>query len=88
LNEADLGTGIDTIRPIKKVDAAGSLRLSNDFVGSLRKEPSDKSYGSHRRRASEGARAGKAIIEEIVTPVLKRVRFRLQAHLAVTPEVD
>jgi serine/threonine-protein kinase 24/25/MST4 len=36
LREADLGTGVDTIRPVKKVDKEGSLRLSADFVGSLR----------------------------------------------------
>lgn len=72
LNEADLGTGIDTIRPVKKVDAAGSLRLSNDFVGSMRKEASNASYGSHKRAGSEGARAGKAMVEEVVLPVLKK----------------
>ena len=71
INEADLGTGVDTIRPHKKVDAAGSIKLSNEFVGSLRKESSTGT--SHRRMASEGAKAGKSIVEEVVLPVLQRV---------------
>lgn len=72
LNQADLGTGVDTIRPVKKVDAAGSLRLSNEFVGSLRKDSGDKSFSSHKRRPSESARAGKVMVDEVVTPVLRR----------------
>lgn len=73
LREADLGTGVDTIRPVKKVDAAGSLRLSHDFVGSIRKEASLNSSGSgHKRSRSEGAKAGKSIVEEVVLPVLRK----------------
>ncbi|KAI9513312.1 Pkinase-domain-containing protein [Russula earlei] len=33
---ADLGNGVDTIRPMKKIDATGSLRLSSEYVGSMR----------------------------------------------------
>ncbi len=33
LSAADIGNGIDTIRPVKRVDAAGSLRMSAEFVG-------------------------------------------------------
>ncbi|KAG8906483.1 hypothetical protein FRB99_006798 [Tulasnella sp. 403] len=39
LNEADLGSGMHTVRPVKRVDAAGSLRLSEEFVGSVRSPP-------------------------------------------------
>ena len=35
---ADLGTGVDTIRPVKKVDTIRSVRLSEEFMGSIRKE--------------------------------------------------
>ena len=38
LREADWGTGMDTVRPVKRVDAAGSLRLATvEHMGSLRK---------------------------------------------------
>src|SRR5258708_25594285 len=36
VREADIGTGVDTIRPVKKIDTTGSLRLSSEFVGSMR----------------------------------------------------
>jgi serine/threonine-protein kinase 24/25/MST4 len=36
VREADLGTGVDTIRPVKKIDTTGSLRLSSEYVGSMR----------------------------------------------------
>ncbi|KAG8956761.1 hypothetical protein FRC04_000239 [Tulasnella sp. 424] len=39
LREADLGSGVHTIRPVKRVDTIGSLRRSEDFVGSLRSPP-------------------------------------------------
>lgn len=29
-------TRMDTVRPVKRVDAAGSLRMSREFVGSIR----------------------------------------------------
>lgn len=85
LREADLGTGIDTIRPVKKVDAAGSLRLSAEFVGSRRSQegregsistpgsPSkDRSIG-HKRGATEIAKAGRSMIDQVVVPVLQKV---------------
>jgi len=31
-----MGTGVDTIRPVKKIDTTGSLRLSSEYVGSMR----------------------------------------------------
>lgn len=77
LREADLGTGVDTIRPVKKVDAAGSLRLSAEFVGSMRKEPSlssptSSTKGSHKRASSEQGKAGRSIVDEVVLPVIDK----------------
>lgn len=82
VREADLGTGVDTIRPVKKLDKEGSLRLSADYVGSVRlradsptsppTSPS-KDKSSSRRKPSEAVKAGKAMVEEVVVPVLQRV---------------
>ncbi|KAI0677520.1 Pkinase-domain-containing protein [Trametes maxima] len=85
LGEADIGSGVDTIRPVKKVDAVRSLRLSEEYVGSLRaREGSTSSTpsspqsskssqkGSHKRVASEAAKAGKSIVEDVLLPLLQR----------------
>lgn len=88
VREADIGTGVDTIRPVKKVDTAGSLRLSADYVGSIRKEGSvdgsapnspvkDKSL--HKRAASEAAKAGRSIVDDVVLPTLQK---------AITDDMD
>ena len=81
MREADLGTGVDTIRPVKKVDAAGSLRLSADFVGSARRErstsaptsPTSPARMSHKRGPTELAKAGMSMIDEVVLPILHDV---------------
>ncbi|KAI0750854.1 Pkinase-domain-containing protein [Daedaleopsis nitida] len=81
LSEADLGTGIDTIRPVKKVDTIRSLRLSEEYVGSVRSRegstsstpsspPSTK--GPHRRAASEAQKAGKSLVDDIVLPIIQK----------------
>jgi len=75
LREADLGTGVDTIRPVKKVDPVGSLRLSSEFVGSVRKEGSSPVPGSptmHKRGTSEIAKAGCSLVDDVVLPILGR----------------
>ncbi|KAJ3741130.1 Pkinase-domain-containing protein [Lentinula detonsa] len=76
MREADLGTGIDTIRPVKKVDTVGSLKISAEHVGSLRKNSGSSSGPSsptlHRRAASEMGRAGTSIVDEVVLPVLQQ----------------
>ncbi|KAH6914908.1 STE/STE20/YSK protein kinase [Coprinopsis sp. MPI-PUGE-AT-0042] len=74
LSAADLGTGVDTIRPVKKVDAAGSLRISAEYMGSLKKEGSVGSQASsrHKRSTSEVAKAGTSMVDEVVLPVLQR----------------
>ena len=76
VREADLGTGVDTIRPIKKVDPVGSLRLSAEFVGSMKREGSGSSPrapSSHRRAPSETSKAGRAMVDEVVIPILQTV---------------
>jgi serine/threonine-protein kinase 24/25/MST4 len=87
LSYADLGNGVDTIRPIKKVDAAGSLRLSADFVGSVRKEGSGSSSPvspvkeAHRRAASEAARAGRSLVDDVILPLLQGVSRALFGYV-------
>ena len=76
LNEVDLGTGVDTIRPVKKVDPAGSLRISAEFVGNLRRDGSSSTPTSptaHTRAASEAAKAGRVMVDEVVLPILQKV---------------
>ena len=72
MTPADLGTGVDTIRPVKKVDSVGSLRLSSEYVG--RKEGSTSPTTS-RRASSETARAGGLMVDEVILPILSKVRF-------------
>lgn len=71
---------MDTVRPVKRVDAAGSLRLSNEFLGSLRSReanpllvsPTDSKSSPRQRAASEQVRAGRSIVDEVVIPTLQR----------------
>ncbi|KAF7301675.1 Ste20-like serine/threonine kinase [Mycena indigotica] len=75
MREADLGTGVDTIRPVKKVDTVGSLRLSSEYVGSMRREGSGSSGPtsptSHRRATSEAVKAGRSLVDDVVLPILQ-----------------
>jgi serine/threonine-protein kinase 24/25/MST4 len=87
---ADMGTGVDTIRPVKKIDATGSLRLSSEYVGSMRARdgregssagsvptspisPMKDKSSTHRRTASEAAKAGRSLVDEVVLPTLDKV---------------
>ncbi|PSR72919.1 hypothetical protein PHLCEN_2v11222 [Hermanssonia centrifuga] len=87
LVEADLGNGVDTIRPVKKVDTVRSLRLSEEYVGSLRRErsgsgsqagsapssPVTSKVGSgHKRRPSEVMNAGRVMVDAVLLPTLER----------------
>lgn len=81
MREADLGSGVDTIRPVKKVDTIGSLRLSSEYVGNLREGagPSSptspiKKDSSSRRVASEAMKAGRSLVDDVVLPTCERVR--------------
>jgi serine/threonine-protein kinase 24/25/MST4 len=80
LREADLGSGVDTIRPVKKVDTVGSLRLSHEFVGSPRDGGSGSTPPSpvtpkspHKRALSDSVRAGQSIVDDIILPICERV---------------
>ncbi|EJD48435.1 Pkinase-domain-containing protein [Auricularia subglabra TFB-10046 SS5] len=89
MRPADLGTGMDTVRPVKRVDAANSLRLSAEYINSTRRSgssgptsPTASEAGSgspgklikpHPRRSpSEVAKAGSAMIDEVVLPTLQQ----------------
>lgn len=74
LSAADLGSGVDTIRPVKKVDPVGSLKLSAEFVGSLRKEASTSPTSStnHKRNASESAKAGVSMVDQVILPAIQK----------------
>jgi serine/threonine-protein kinase 24/25/MST4 len=85
MREADLGSGVDTIRPVKRVDTASSLRLSAEYVGTRSREtspssptttpPKDRPSSSFKRRASDSERAGRAMIDDVVLPVLQNVSY-------------
>jgi len=88
LKEADLGTGVDTIRPVKKVDTVGSLRLSHEFVGSQRDGGSGSTPSSpvtpkspHKRALSESMKAGQSIVDDIILPICAKVSRRLQSPI-------
>ncbi|KAH7887740.1 kinase-like domain-containing protein [Phlebopus sp. FC_14] len=82
MREADLGTGVDTIRPVKKVDTLGSLRLSAEYVGTTRSREDNpasptptsptKERSSFKHRASESEHAGRAMVDDVVLPVLQK----------------
>ncbi|KAI0796648.1 kinase-like domain-containing protein [Abortiporus biennis] len=80
LAEADLGNGVDTIRPIKKVDTVRSLRLSSEFVGSLRERDGVASppqspvstKASSKKSVSEISKAGRAMVDDVIVPIFER----------------
>ncbi len=80
-----------TVRPVKKVDAAGSVRLSNEFIGtgSVRRAPDEilrenklDSPTKARAPLSAKAKAGKALVEEVVLGVLDSVCLLQASHCA------
>lgn len=66
---ADHGTGVGTIRPVKKIDPS---RFTSESVGSLGKEGDPK---GPRRISSETARAGEVMVDDVILPILSNVRF-------------
>ena len=87
LRAVDLGNGVDTIRPVKRVDAAGSLRLSAEYVGAIREARDDggtvNSVGGpgslentgkgHKKKGSDMARTGKMMVDDVIVPVVQNV---------------
>lgn len=70
------------MRPVKKVDAAGSQRLSNEFIGTasirraaegLKQVQGLESPIKPRAPLSAKGRAGQALVEEVVLGVLDSV---------------
>ncbi|KAK4685170.1 serine/threonine-protein kinase 24/25/MST4, partial [Tremellales sp. Uapishka_1] len=74
VREADVGDGFSTVRPVKKVDAVGSQRLSADFMGtgSVRKMPPLMEHPTKARALNERGQAGRALVEEVVLPVMEK----------------
>lgn len=92
LREADLGTGVDTIRPVKKVDTVGSLRLSHEFVGSQRDGTSGSSPSSpvtpkspHTRTLSDSMKAGQSIVDDVILPICEKVSCRAEISCSFSP---
>lgn len=94
LVEADIGTGVDTIRPVKKVDTVRSLRLSADYVGSLRKENSEgggsvpsspQSSKSKQKTTSDAAKAGRAMVDDVLMPIFQKVRGSVHSMRLARP---
>ena len=89
VREADIGTGVDTIRPVKKIDTTGSLRLSSEFVGSMRARggsnsgstptsptsPVKDKSSAHKRAASEAAKAARSLVDDVVLPTIQKVGY-------------
>ena len=87
VREADIGTGVDTIRPVKKIDTTGSLRLSSEYVGSMRTRDGSSSgsaptsptspvkdkSSAHKRAASEAAKVARSLVDEVVLPTIQKV---------------
>ncbi|KAI0278827.1 kinase-like domain-containing protein [Russula aff. rugulosa BPL654] len=84
VREADIGTGVDTIRPVKKIDTTGSLRLSSEFVGSMRTRGGSNSGSAptsptSQRAASEAAKAARSLVDDVVLPTIQK---------AITDDMD
>lgn len=60
LRAGDVASGMDTIRPVKLLDAGGSARISNEFIGSLRNRSSNGALDA-AQLAAAGAAAGSKI---------------------------
>ncbi|KDN45750.1 Pkinase-domain-containing protein [Tilletiaria anomala UBC 951] len=96
LRQGDVASGHDTIRPVKRLDAGGSARISAEFIGGIRRTPSNGNLQDtpppphvrgHLRKGSRGssgsghiigaadeAQAGRALVQEVVLPVMERAR--------------
>ncbi len=99
VREADIGTGVDTIRPVKKIDTTGSLRLSSEYVGSMRARDGSNSgsaptsptspvkdkSSAHKRAASDAAKVARSLVDEVVLPTLQKVGYCIRYPHQCTP---
>lgn len=89
LKEGDLASGVDTIRPVKRIDKGGSARASKGFIGSrslsneglglnLRSPKASAETDLYEDEAEDGVesskRAGKALVRDVILPVLERAK--------------
>jgi serine/threonine-protein kinase 24/25/MST4 len=58
IRHADIGSGHDTLRPVKRVDAANSLRVSSEYTGSRRERSGSESATSPNSPESAGGSGG------------------------------
>lgn len=79
LREADLGSGVDTICPVR-VNTVNSLQFSYEFIRFQWGSSSDPSPFSsvklkllHQRMLSDCMKAGQLIVDDIILPVCERV---------------
>lgn len=81
---ADIGSGLDTIRPVKRFDSVGSNRASAELVAQLRKRDSDGSVRSAHsvdpapsrpkiRTSDTTALIGRALVDDIVCPTIDAI---------------
>lgn len=90
LKAADVATGMDTIRPVKRLDKGGSARVSQEYIGSARSSDGlgldlsavDARYPirslddtDEGDEEEEGSgQAGRALVHDVVLPVLERAK--------------
>jgi serine/threonine-protein kinase 24/25/MST4 len=89
LKAADVATGMDTIRPVKRIDKGGSARVSQEYIGSARSSDglgldlsaTDPQYpirsldDTDEGEEEEGTgQAGRALVHDVVLPVLERAK--------------
>lgn len=60
---------MNTLRPVKKLDSAGSLSRSSDFMGT--KSPNSPTGTTHDRRPSEYQRAGSSMVSQVIVPTIQ-----------------
>lgn len=83
LRQGDVQDGMHTLRPVKRLDARGSARLSREFVGQGRgqgreqgrgqsRSPQNTMHGETSGGDSDDAQAGYDLVEQVILPVLAR----------------
>ena len=75
LREGDVASGVDTIRPVKRLDAGGSARISAEFIGNLKNMPSNGQLGEaggsgprpngHRRASSRSSTGSAGVADDV-----------------------
>ncbi|KAN0062799.1 hypothetical protein ACQY0O_004619 [Thecaphora frezii] len=90
LKAGDVSNGHDTLRPVKRLDANGSAKLSNEYIGSWRSGAAPSgladvpgSPGRNRPGSRPGSTsgsipeedaAGASLVQNVILPVLERAK--------------